>query len=82
LGLIPDEIASHYKQKREDFSRKRKLPLSKLIVFILSITVSGKSKGVDSKSGEFFRNARRSGLWPNAQAVHRGSISKRRDKIH
>lgn len=82
LSLIPDEIASHHKQKREDFSRKRKLPLSKLIVFILSITVSGKSKGVDSKSGEFFRNARRSGLWPNAQAVHRGSVSKRRNKIH
>jgi len=82
LDLIPDEIAYHYKQKREDFSRKRKLPLSKLIVFILSITVSGKSKGVDSKSGEFFRNARRSGLWPNAQAVHRSTVSKQRNKIH
>jgi hypothetical protein len=82
LSLIPDEIAPHHKQKSEDFSRKRKLPLSKLIVFILSITVSGKSKGVDSKSGEFFRSARRSGIWPNAQAVHRGSVSKRRNKIH
>ncbi|MCK5015367.1 MAG: IS4 family transposase [Candidatus Omnitrophica bacterium] len=82
MGLIPDEIDAHHKQKREDFSRKRKLPLSKLIVFILSITVSGKNKGVDSKSGEFFRNARRSGLWPDAQAVHRCSVSKGRKKIH
>jgi hypothetical protein len=81
LELIPNEIAPHYKQKKEDFSRKRKLPLSKLIIFILFITVSGKSKGVDTKSGEFFRNARRSRLWPDAKAVHRGSVSKRRDKV-
>jgi hypothetical protein len=82
FSLIPDKIVTHYKQKREDFTRKRKLPLPKLIVFILSITVSDKSKGVDSKSGEFFRNARRSGLWPNAQAVHRCSVSKQRNKIY
>ena len=82
LSLVPNEIAPHHKQKKEDFSRKRKLPLSKLIIFILFITVSGKSKGVDTKSGEFFRNARRSRLWPDAKAVHRGSVSKRRDKVN
>ena len=81
MGLIPDKIAPHYKQKEEDFTRKRKLPLSRIIIFILFITASGKSKGVDGKSGEFFRNARRSGLWPDAKAVHRCSVSKRRNKV-
>jgi hypothetical protein len=52
-----------------------------LVTFILSITSSGKSKGVDSKSGEFFRNARRSGLWPDARAIHRSSFTKARKKI-
>lgn len=81
LSLIPNKISLQHKQKEKDFTRKRKLPFAKLIVFILSITVSGKSKGVDSKSGEFFRNARRSGLWPDAKAAHRGSITKGRKKI-
>jgi hypothetical protein len=36
---------------------------------------------VDIKSGEFFRNARRSGLWPEAQAVHRCSLSRSRKKL-
>ena len=81
MSLIPKEISLHHKRKEKDFTRERKLPFPKLIVFILFITVSGKGKGVDSKSGEFFRNARRSGLWPSAQAAHRGSISKGRNKI-
>ena len=36
---------------------------------------------MDIKSGEFFRNARRSGLWPEAQAVHRCSLSRSRKKL-
>jgi hypothetical protein len=52
-----------------------------LITFILSLCSSGKSKGVDIKSGEFFRNARRSGLWPEAEAVHRCSLSRSRKKL-
>lgn len=34
------------------------------------------------KAGEFFRTARRSGLWPEAQAVHHSAVSKARKKIH
>ncbi len=64
-----------------DFSRKRKLPFAALVVFILSLTSSGKSTGVDSKSGLFFKNARRSGIWPNAEAVGRSAVSKARKKI-
>lgn len=52
-----------------------------LITFILAITASGRSKGVDVKSGEFFRNAKRSGLWPNAEAIHRSTLTKARRKV-
>jgi hypothetical protein len=37
--------------------------------------------GVDIKSGDFFRNARRSGIWPDAEAVHRSGISLARNKV-
>jgi hypothetical protein len=33
---------------------------------------------VDGKSGAFFRHARRSGLWPEAEAVHRSAVTKAR----
>lgn len=36
---------------------------------------------MDIKSGEFFRNARRSGLWPEAEAVHRCTLSRSRKKL-
>jgi len=36
---------------------------------------------VDTKSGEFFKNARRSGLWPDATAIHRSSLTKARKKV-
>lgn len=52
-----------------------------LITFILSITASGKSKGVDVKSGEFFRNAMRSGLLPEAEPIHRSTLTKARSKV-
>jgi hypothetical protein len=48
----------------------------------LSITASGKSKGVDVKSGEFFKNARRSGLWPEIGPIHRSALTRARMKIN
>ncbi len=45
---------------------------------LLSLTASGKSQGVDGKVGALFRQARRSGLWPDAQAVHHSAVSKAR----
>jgi hypothetical protein len=52
--------------------------ISQFDPFILSIIASGKSKGVDIKSIEFFKAGRRGGLCPEAQAVHRslGRIKK------
>ena len=52
-----------------------------LFIFLLSLTVSGKSQGVDTKAGAFFRQARRSGLWPAAAAVHRSAVTKARAKL-
>ena len=43
--------------------------------------VGEKGKGIDSKSGEFFKDARRSGAWPEAEAVHRSAVTKARKKI-
>ena len=81
MNLIPKKIAPETKRAVSDFTRTRKLPFSKLIVFILSLVCSGKSKGVDIKSGEFFKTARRSGLWPEADQIHRSSLTKARKKI-
>lgn len=36
---------------------------------------------MDGKSGAFFRQARRSGLWPEAKAVHRSTVTKARAKL-
>jgi Transposase DDE domain len=47
----------------------------------LFLTAGGKSQGVDGKSGAFFRHARRSGLWPEAEAVHRSALTKARAKL-
>ena len=52
-----------------------------MIVFLLSLTASGRHRGIDGKSGEFFKHARRSGLWPEAEAVHRSAVTKAREKL-
>ncbi|MEJ5366665.1 MAG: IS4 family transposase [Desulfosoma sp.] len=81
MSLIPKKITPEAKRSAEDFTRTRKLPFAKLIVFILSLVGSGKSKGVDIKSAEFFKAARRSGLWPEADQIHRSSLTKARKKV-
>lgn len=81
LELFPDQIPSKYKFHQKDFSRDRCLPFKKLLALILSITASGSNQGMDPKVGRFFANARRSGLWPEANTVHRSSISKARKKL-
>lgn len=81
MGLIPPSLKPIHKESEKNFTRESKLPLRKLIVFILSITSSGKGKGVDSKSGEFFKAARRSHLWPSAKAIHRSTLTKARKKV-
>jgi hypothetical protein len=36
---------------------------------------------VEIKSGEFFKGAQRSGLWPDAEAVHRSALTHARSKV-
>jgi hypothetical protein len=81
LNIIPRKLDSQYKINESDFKRNRKMSLPRLITFILSIVASGGNKGVDIKAGVFFRNARRSGLWIAAKAIHRSSLTKRRKKV-
>lgn len=81
MKIIPSRISLRHQLSPKHFCRKRKLPFPRLVTFLLSITLSGKSKGVDSKSGEFFKNARRSGLWLNAEAIHRSALTKARKKL-
>jgi hypothetical protein len=52
-----------------------------LFIFLLSITANSKRQGVDIQAGAFFRQARRSGLWPEAEAVHRSAVTKARAKL-
>lgn len=81
LALIPHRLEEPEQRSPKAFTRRRKLPLPRLITFILAITASGKSQGVDSKVGEFFKHARRDGLWPDAEAVHRSAVTKARQQL-
>ena len=81
VQLIPKLLPESQKNSPTDFTRSRKLPLPKLLTFLLSLSASGKTQGVDGKSGEFFKQARRSGLWPKAEAVHRSAVTKARKKL-
>ncbi len=75
-GISPDP-----QQDPKHFNRKRKLPFERLVVFILHI-VSGDTKGIDIKSGLFFKMARQSGMWQNAQPATRSAVTKARKKLH
>jgi hypothetical protein len=57
VHLIPPEIDACVKKALKDFTRERKLPFAKTMVFVLSLTASGKSKGLDTKCSDFMRNA-------------------------
>lgn len=50
-------------------------------MFLLFLVGGGQHAGVDGQAGAFFRQARRSGLWPDAQAVHRSTVTKARAKL-
>jgi hypothetical protein len=63
------------------FSRRRKLPLARLIVVLISLVASGRDTGVATKLHAFFTWARRSGLWPEGHSPHRSALTKARAKL-
>jgi len=69
------------KQRPQDCSRRRKLPLARLLVVRMSLVASGRDKGVAANRGAFFTLARRSGLGPEGQSPHRSALSKARAQI-
>ncbi len=79
--IIPFTLAPEQKTRPEDFTRTRKLPFPKLLTTILSLVANGNHNGVDVHLGDFFRDARRSGLWPDAHAPHRSALSKARKHV-
>ena len=81
MDIIPSTLAPEQKTKPEDFTRARKLPFPRLIATILSLVADGTRNGVDIHAGAFFRDARRSGLWPNVKAIHRSALTKARKKV-
>lgn len=81
LAFFASGISPDPQQDPKHFNRKRKLSFERLVVFILHI-VSGDTKGIDIKSGLFFKMARQSGLWHNARPATRSAVTKARKKMH
>ena len=52
-----------------------------LFVVLLALTASGKHQGVEGKVRAVFQQARRSGFWPHAHAVHRSAVTKARAQL-
>ncbi|MCP4401060.1 MAG: hypothetical protein GY801_27655 [bacterium] len=81
FNIIPDTLDAKQKRRLQDFTRCRKLPFNKVVLSTLSLGGAGNNTGVNTQLGSLFRNARRSGIWTNAQAVHPSALSKARQKV-
>jgi hypothetical protein len=81
LSIIPQALDVKQKMSPKHFTRTRKLTLPKVIICTVSLVANGNHHGVDQHTGTFFRSARRSGLWPDATAIHRTTLLKARQKV-
>jgi hypothetical protein len=81
LSIIPKALDVKQNVSPKHFTRTRKLPVSKVITCTLSLVANGNHNGVDIHAGKFFRDARRSGLWPDVDAIHRSALPKARKKV-
>jgi hypothetical protein len=81
LTILPDTLDVKQKRRPQDFTRSRKLPFNKVILSTISLVGKGNNNGTATHIGNLFRNARRSGLWPAAQAVHPSALSKARKNV-
>lgn len=81
LALIPETIPEQFRLNSKDFSRDRNLPFPQLVSFLLSASASDKNCGLSSKIPEFFKHARRSGIFPSAKPCVPAAVRKARAKI-
>jgi len=81
IKIIPASPRPDQKKRAADFTRNRALPFPRLIACVLSLVGGGKTEGVDNEMDSFFKLARRSNHWPQAQAPTRGALTKARAKI-
>jgi hypothetical protein len=81
LNSIPETLDVKQKCRPQDFTRTSNLPFHKVILSTISLVGKGNKNGATTHLGNLFRNARRSGLWPNSQAIHPSTLSKARKKV-
>jgi hypothetical protein len=79
--FIPSTPPKHSTLTEGAFTRTRKLPFPRLISFILSSVASGSKGGMAVKAAEFVKQARRSGLWPDAKHFSASAVCKARKKL-
>ncbi len=81
MNIIPKTLDPALKLSPKHFTRTSKLPFPKVITTTLSLVASADHSGVDHHVGRLFCDARRSGLWPDAEAVHRSTLTKARQHV-
>jgi len=81
LDIIPETLDPALKLSPKHFTRTSKLSFPKVITTTLSLVASADHNGVDHHVGKLFRDARRSGLWPEAEAIHRSTLTKARQHV-
>ncbi|MFZ2169945.1 MAG: hypothetical protein WAW61_09960 [Methylococcaceae bacterium] len=69
VQLIPESLSKIQKASATDFTRSRKLSVSKLIAFLITLLAKRKALSIDGKSDEFFKQARGRILSPGVAAV-------------
>lgn len=52
-----------------------------MITLVLSLVASGKKQSIASQASQFFKTARRNGLWENAESVHPSAVTRAREKL-
>lgn len=81
MDLLPGFCKTIEKDNPKDFIRSRKLPLMRLIVFILHIVAGSRRNGIDIRLGEFFGILRHNGLLDHHESLSRSAFTKARKKL-
>ena len=79
--LIPHVLNPAYRTSASSFTRQRKLPLHRLIVFVLHLAANGRREGMAIGASRFFDQACRDGLWSESEPPSAGAVSRRRAQL-